>query len=104
MGRTPYKYTIKLSGQEKRELQQAKRKGRKDARLVIRILIILLADQGYTIGDRRLFRVHRANRLELAQAVSGTSCRRRPAALMDLPRSGRLPLYGAKERAQVPST
>lgn len=44
MGRSPHKYRIKLSGKEKRELRQAKRKGCKDARLVIRILIILWAD------------------------------------------------------------
>ena len=50
MGREPYKYRIKLSGKEKQELRQAKKKGRKDARLVIRILIILWADQGRTIA------------------------------------------------------
>jgi hypothetical protein len=46
MGREPYKYRIKLSGKEKRELRRAKKKGRKDARLVIRILIILWASEG----------------------------------------------------------
>ena len=50
MGRAPYKYRIKLSGREKQELRQAKKKGRKDARLVIRILIILWADTGRTIA------------------------------------------------------
>ena len=50
MGRSPYKYRIKLSGKEKRELRQAKRKGCKKARLIIRILIILLADAGKTVA------------------------------------------------------
>ena len=51
MGRSPYKYKIKLSGKEKRELRQAKRKGCKKARLVIRILIVLLADAAKTIAE-----------------------------------------------------
>jgi len=51
MGREPYKYRIKLSGKEKRELRRAKKKGRKDARLVIRILIILWASEGRTIAQ-----------------------------------------------------
>jgi hypothetical protein len=46
----PYKYRIKLNGKEKQELRQAKRRGYKNARLVIRILIILLADAGKTIA------------------------------------------------------
>ena len=45
------KYKIKLSGQEKQALRQAKKKGRKNARLVIRILIILLADTGKTLAQ-----------------------------------------------------
>jgi hypothetical protein len=49
MNRAPYKYRIKLSGHEKQLLRQAKRKGRPSARLVIRILIILLADAGKTL-------------------------------------------------------
>ena len=51
MGRAPYKYRIKLSGKEKQELRQAKKKGRKDVRLVVRILIILWADKGKTIAQ-----------------------------------------------------
>lgn len=51
MGRSPYKYKIKLSGKEKRELRQARRKGCKKARLVIRILIVLLADAAKTIAE-----------------------------------------------------
>ena len=102
MEHAPYKYRIKLSGKEKQELRQAKKKGRKDARLVIRILIILQADRGRT----------------LAHTAEGLSCceqtvlnwRKRflercsegaVAALMDLPRSGRPVTYGAKAQAQV---
>jgi len=51
MGRSPYKYKIKLSGKEKRELRQARRKGCKKARLVIRILIVLLADAAKKIAE-----------------------------------------------------
>ena len=104
-GRAPYKYRINLSGKEKRELRQAKKKGRKDARLVIRILIILWADKGVTI----------ARTAELLgcceQTISNWRKRflkRRSegpvAALMDLPRSGRPPIYGTKERVQVVAT
>ena len=50
MARSVYKHEIKLNGKEKQELRQAKKEGRKNARLVIRILIILLADQGKTLG------------------------------------------------------
>jgi len=102
MGPTPYKYRIKLSGKEKQELRQAKKKGRKDARLVIRILIILQADKGRTIA-------HTAEWLSCCEQTV-LNWRKRflerrsagaVAALMDLPRSGRPVTYGAKERAQV---
>jgi len=102
MGRAPYKYRVKLSGKEKQELRQAKKKGRKSARLVIRILIILWANTGRTI----------AQTAELLGCCEQTALNwrkrfldRRPegpvAALMDLPRSGRPPTYGARERALV---
>jgi hypothetical protein len=102
MGRTPYKYRIKLSSEEKQELRQAKKKGRKDARLVIRILIILLADKGRTMAAT-------AACLGCSEQTVLNWRKRFPerrsegvlAALMDLPRSGRPLLYGAKERAQV---
>jgi transposase len=104
MGRQPYKYNIRLSGKEKQILRQAKKKGCKSARLVTRILIILWADKGMTL----------ARTAELLgcceQTVSNWRKRflkRRKegplAALMDLPRSGRPPTYGAQERAQVVS-
>jgi hypothetical protein len=44
VARSVYKYRIDLSGKEKLPLRQAKKKGRKDARLVLRILMIMLAD------------------------------------------------------------
>jgi len=102
MGRAPYKYRVKLSGKEKQELRQVKKKGRKSARLVIRILIILWANTGRTI----------AQTAELLGCCEQTALNwrkrfldRRPegpvAALMDLPRSGRPPTYGARERALV---
>ena len=46
-----YKYRIDLSGKEKQLLRQAKKKGRKDALLVIRILMILVAHKGKTISE-----------------------------------------------------
>ena len=49
MARPVSKYKIKLRGKEKQELRQAKKQGRKNARLVIRVLIILLADAGKTM-------------------------------------------------------
>ena len=83
-------------------MRQANRKGRKDARLVIRILIILWAAKGSTI----------AQTVELLGCCEQTVINwrkrfleRRPEgpvkALMDLPRSGRPVTYGPKERAQV---
>jgi len=102
MRRAPYKYRVKLSGKEKQELREAKKKGRKDARLVIRILIILWANTGHTI----------AQTAELLGCCEQTALNWRKrflehrsdgpvTALMDLPRSGRPIIYGAKERARV---
>jgi hypothetical protein len=39
-----YKYRVDLSDKEKQLLRQAKKKRRKDARLVLRILMIMLAN------------------------------------------------------------
>jgi hypothetical protein len=97
-----YKYKIKLNGKEKQELRQAKKRGRKNARLVIRILIILLAEGGKTI----------AKTAELLGCCEQTVLNQRKrflqrrsegpvAALMDLPRSGRPVTYGPKEHAQT---
>lgn len=105
MARPISKYKIKLSGKEKQELRQAKKQGRKNVRLVIRVLIILWADAGKT----------------LAQSATGLDCceqtvlnqRRRfvqrrtegaVLALQDLPRSGRPVIYGAKAQARVVAT
>ena len=85
-----------------RELRQAKRKGCKDARLVIRILIILLAAKGKTI----------AQSAEILGCCEQTVLNQRKrflerrsegpvVALQDLPRSGRPAIYGPQERAQV---
>jgi hypothetical protein len=85
-----------------RELRQAKKKGRKDARLVIRILIILLAAKGKTIAESA----------EVLGCCEQTVLNQRKrfverrsegpvAALQDLPRSGRPVVYKAQERAQV---
>jgi len=97
-----YKYKIKLSGQEKQVLRQAKRKGRKNGRLVVRILIILLADGGKTMTQTA----------EILDCCEQTVLNQRKRflqrrsegpviALLDLPRSGRPVTYGAKARAQV---
>jgi hypothetical protein len=85
-----------------RELRQAKKKGRKDARLVIRILIILLAAQGKTIAQSAEIlscceqTVLNQRKRFLARRSEGPV-----AALQDLPRSGRPVVYGPQERAQV---
>jgi hypothetical protein len=50
MARPVYKYRIRLSKDEKKELRRAKKKGRKSARLVIRIFIILFA-KPFACGD-----------------------------------------------------
>jgi len=96
------KYRIKLSGKEKQTLRQAKKKGHKSARLVIRILIILLADRGKTI----------AATAEILGCCEQTVLNQRKRfltrrsegpveALKDLARSGRPVTYGPRERAQI---
>lgn len=102
MARHVYKYRIKLSGSEKHELRQAKRKGNKNARLVLRVFIVLWAAKGRTI----------AQTAELLGCCEQTVINWRKRflerrsegplkALMDLPRSGRPVTYGAQERVQV---
>lgn len=102
MARPVSKYNIKLSGKEKQQLRQAKKKGRKNARLVIRILIILLADAGKTIvytadalGCCEQTVLNQRQRFVQRRAEGALT------ALLDLPRSGRPVTYGPKERAQV---
>ena len=105
MGRAPYKYRIKLSGREKQELRQAKKKGRKDARLVIRILIILWADTGRTIAQTaELLGCCEQTVLNWRKRFLERRSEGPVAALMDLPRSGRPVIYGAQERAQIVAT
>ena len=102
IGREPYKYRIKLNGKEKQTLRQAKKKGSKSARLVIRILIILLADKGKTIAATAEVlgcceqTVLNQRKRFLARRSEGPV-----EALMDLPRSGRPVTYGPQERAQI---
>lgn len=102
IARSVYKYEIRLNGSEKGELRQAKRKGQKNARVVLRILIILWAAKGKTI----------AQTAELLGCCEQTVINwrkrfleRRPEgslhALTDLPRSGRPLTYSAKERVQI---
>lgn len=105
MARPVYKYEIKLSGKEKQELRQAKKKGRKNARLVIRLLIILLADQGKTIAATALSlscceqTVLNQRRRFLARRTAGVV-----EALQDLPRSGRPVVYTEQQRALITAT
>ncbi len=101
MARSVYKYEIKLEGSEKHELRQAKKKGYKNVRWVIRILIILLADAGKTIAETAQTlgcceqTVLNQRKRFLERRSEGS------AALEDLPRSGRPVIYGPPERAQV---
>jgi hypothetical protein len=105
VGRAPYKYRVKLSGKEKQELRQAKKKGRKNARLVIRILIILWAGEGRTIAQTaRLLGCCEQTVLNWRKRFLDRRCEGPVIALMDLPRSGRPPTYGARERALVVAT
>lgn len=105
MKQAPYKYRIKLSGKEKQLLRQAKHKGRSQARLVIRILIILLADAGTTIAETATIlncceqTVLNQRKRFLERRSAGPV-----AALMDLPRSGRPVTYGAAEQAEIVAT
>jgi hypothetical protein len=102
MGCAPYKYRVKLSGKEKQELRQAKKKGRKNARLVIRILIILWAGEGRTIAQTaNLLGCCEQTVLNWRKRFLDHRSEGPVAALMDLPRSGRPPVYGARERALV---
>jgi len=102
MGRTPYRYRIKLSGKEKQQLRQAKSKGRKDVRLVIRILIILWAHKGRTITlTAELLGCCEQTVLNWRKRFLIRRSEGSVAALMDLARTGRPVIYGAQERAQV---
>jgi hypothetical protein len=105
VGRAPYKYRIKPSGKEKQELRQAKKKGRKNARLVIRILIILWAGEGRTIAQTaKLLGCCEQTVLNWRKRFLDRRCEGPVIALTDLPRSGRPPIYGARERALVIAT
>jgi hypothetical protein len=105
MGRAPYKHWIRLSGKEKQELRQAKKKGRKDARLVIRILIILWADTGKTIAQTaEWLGCCEQTVLNWRERFLERRSEGPVVALMDLPRSGRPPTYQAQERVQIVAT
>jgi hypothetical protein len=83
-------------------LRQAKKKGYKNARLVIRILIILLANEGKTIAATAEVlgcceqTVLNQRKRFLARRSEGPV-----EALKDLARSGRPVSYGPQERSQV---
>ena len=102
MARAVYKYNIKLSGGERQALRQAKKKGRHNARLIIRILIILLADAGKTIAQTGEV-LGCCEQTVLNQRQRFVQRRREGPlmALLDLPRSGRPVTYGPKEQTQV---
>jgi DDE superfamily endonuclease len=102
MARPVYKYKINLSGKEKKELRQAKKKGRKNARLVIRILIILLANTSKTMAQTAsILDCCEQTVLNQRQRFLARRSEGAVVALLDLPRSGRPVTYGAKERVQV---
>jgi len=105
LGRAPYKYPVKLTGKEKQDLRQAKRKGRCNARLVIRIMIILLADKRRSIAETAGI-LGSCEQTVLNQRKRFVERRAEGAveALLDLPRSGRPLTYTAQQRAQVTVT
>jgi hypothetical protein len=72
---------------------------------VIRILIILWADESRTIAQTAaLLGCCEQTVLNWRQRFLECRLEGPVAALMDLPRSGRPPIYGAPERAQVVAT
>jgi len=91
-----------LTGQEKRELRQAKRSGTVPARFVLRILIILLANDHKTIAATAKLlgcceqTVLNQRRRLLERRAEGVL-----TALRDLPRTGRPRTYTAAMRIQV---
>lgn len=102
MARPVYKYPIQLTGKEKHALRQAKKKGNTNARLVIRILIILLANAGKTIAaTAEILGCCEQTVLNQRQRFLARRSEGAVTALMDLPRSGRPTTYGPAERAQI---
>jgi hypothetical protein len=102
VARPVYKYEIELTGKEKQELRQAKKKGNRNARLVIRILIILMADAGKTMATTaQILGCCEQTVLNQRKRFLARRCEGAVAALMDLPRSGRPVTYGRQERAQI---
>lgn len=102
MTRSTCKYKIKLAGHEKHDLRQAKKKGRLQVRLVIRILIILLADVGKTIAETaELLGCCEQTVLNQRKRFLQRRSEGAVAALQDLPRSGRPPTYGPVDKAHV---
>ncbi len=97
-----YKYKINLSGQEKHDLRQAKKKGRLNVRLVNRILIILWADAGKTIAQTaELLGCCEQTVLNQRKRFLDRRTEGAVAALQDLPRSGRPLIYGPVQQVQV---
>jgi hypothetical protein len=102
VARPVYKYRIKLTGKEKQALRQAKKKGNKNARLVIRVLIILLANAGKTIAaTAEMLGCCEQTVLNQRQRFLARRSDGPVKALMDLPRSGRPTTYGPPERAHI---
>jgi hypothetical protein len=97
-----YKYRIDLSGKDKQLLRQAKKKGRKDARLVIRILMTLLANKGKTISETAET-LGCCEQTVLNQRKRFLACRAEGPvqALQDRPRSGRPVTYGPAQRTRI---
>ena len=100
----PFKYVIRLTGKEKRDLRALKRKGKTEARLADRARLILWAHQGIPIEEtacrldcgrdkvifwRRRFLEGRAAKLPVLQR------------LHDRPRSGRPAVFTAEQRERI---
>ena len=91
-----------MTGQEKQVLRQAKRSGTVPARLVVRILIILLADNRKSIAETAQLlgccqqTVLNQRRRFLERRAAGAL-----SALQDLPRSGRPRTYTTAMRTHV---
>ena len=89
-------------GKEKQELRQGKRRGTQPARLVVRILIILMASDGKTISETAtLLGCCEQTVLNQRQRFLERRTVGAVAALRDLPRSGRPPTYSTTARVQV---
>lgn len=90
----PHKYVIRLSSKEKQGLRQLVGRGKSEARLVERARIVLWAQDGVTIDETaRRLGCHREKVIFWRKRYLERRREGIPAGLVDLPRSGRPPVF-----------